>query len=98
MDDCCCIKSIMGKKLFPELQAQNAVEKLWDAIFMACRVMIDNDPVQAWQSHNEYLSRNNKLLNDSNFKSLHFTNSLGTDLVVELIEDHIWAGGAEKSW
>lgn len=84
-------------KLFPELQGRNAVEKLWDAIFMACRVTIDNDPVEDWKKHNEYLRRNNKMLNDANFKSLHFTNSLGTDLVVELIEDHIWAGGSEKA-
>ena len=86
-----------AKKLFPNLQVENGIEKLWDAIFSACRVRIDNDPVQDWVKHNEYLRRNNKILNDSNFKSLHFTNSLGTDLVVELIEDHVWAGGSEKA-
>ncbi len=86
-----------ASKLFPELQGRNAVEKLWDAIFMACRVTIDNDPVEDWKKHNEYLSRNNKMLNDANFRSLHFTNSLGTDLVVELITDHVWAGGSEKA-
>ena len=32
-----------------------------------------------------------------NFKSLHFKNNLGTDLEVELIKDHIWAGGAEAT-
>jgi len=84
-------------KLFPDMQVRNAVEKLWDAIFMACRVTIDNDPISEWKKHNAYLSRNNKILNDANFKSLHFTNSLGTDLVVELIKDHVWAGGAETA-
>src|SRR5690606_9168048 len=48
-----------AKKLFPDLQPQNAVEKLWDAIFNACRVTIDNDPVEAWVGHNQYLSRHN---------------------------------------
>ena len=86
-----------AKKLFPELQLDAAIEKLWDAIFNACRVLEGNDPVADWVEHNKYLSRNNKLLNDANFKSLHFTNSLGTDLVVELIEDHVWAGGSEKA-
>ncbi|SRR5690554_109859 len=84
-------------KLFPDLKEDEAVEKLWNAIFNACRVTLDNDPIKDWIQHNAYLSRNNKLLNDANFKSLHFTNSLGTDLVVELIEDHIWAGGSEKA-
>ena len=32
-------------------------------------------------------------LNQLNFKSLHYTNSLGTDLTVELPEDHIWEAG-----
>jgi aminopeptidase len=86
-----------AKKLFPELELDVAIEKLWDAIFNACRVGQDNDPVADWIEHNKYLSRNNKLLNDANFKSLHFTNSLGTDLVVELITDHVWAGGSEKA-
>jgi aminopeptidase len=39
----------------------------------------------------------NKVLNDYNFKSLHFLNSLGTDLVVSLVDNHIWAGGGEES-
>lgn len=38
-----------------------------------------------------------KKLNDYNFKYLHYKNSIGTDLIVELPEDHIWMGGAEKS-
>lgn len=84
-------------KLFPALEEKNAVEKLWDAIFSACRVSIDNDPVSEWDKHNAYLSRNNQLLNNANFKSLHFTNSLGTDLIVELIPEHIWAGGSEHA-
>ncbi len=84
-------------KLFPNLATDEAVEKLWSAIFAACRVTNDNDPIADWKKHNETLHKHNKILNDSNFKSLHFTNSLGTDLVVELISDHIWAGGAETA-
>ena len=86
-----------AKELFPELDPEVGVEKLWDAIFKASRVSLDSDPVQVWETHNANLARQNKLLNDHNFKSLHFKNSLGTDLVVELIEDHVWAGGAEHA-
>src|SRR5690606_12454985 len=86
-----------AKELFPELDPEVGVEKLWDAIFKASRVSLDSDPVQVWETHNANLARQNKLFNDHNFKSLHFKNSLGTDLVVELIEDHVWAGGAEHA-
>src|SRR5690606_35909119 len=86
-----------AKELFPELDPEVGVEKLWDAIFKASRVSLDSDPVQVWETHNANLARQNKLLNDHNFKSLHFKNSLGTDLVVELIEDHVWACGAEHA-
>ncbi|VEU82853.1 aminopeptidase [Acholeplasma hippikon] len=84
-------------KLFPGVETQEAVEKLWDAIFKAVRVDETTDPVENWVKHNEYLHTNNQKLNAANFKSLHFTNSLGTDLIVELIEDHIWAGGSETA-
>ncbi|NLA78898.1 MAG: aminopeptidase, partial [Erysipelothrix sp.] len=34
-------------------------------------------------------------LNDYQFDALHFTNALGTDLTVGLVENHVWAGGSE---
>ncbi|WP_026399892.1 aminopeptidase [Acholeplasma equifetale] len=82
-------------KLFPTMDVKEATEKLWDAIFKACRVDLENDPVETWKNHNQYLKTITKKLNDFNFKALKFNNSIGTDLTVELIEDHIWAGGAE---
>jgi aminopeptidase len=36
-------------------------------------------------------------LTQYNFKYLKFKNSLGTDLTVQLVEDHVWAGGGEKT-
>lgn len=82
-------------KVFPDLTVEKATEKLWDAIFDACRVYEDNDPVKDWETHNEALLGRNKLLNELNFKSLYFKNKAGTDLTVELIKDHVWAGGGE---
>jgi len=76
---------------------KNGFEKLLDAILTACRVNDDNDPVLEWQEHMDTLARHNKMLNDYNFESLHFKNSLGTDLVVQLVEGHIWSGGGEYS-
>ena len=36
-------------------------------------------------------------MNSRKFRSLHYTNSLGTDLVIGLPEGHIWLSGAERS-
>ncbi|MFA5720044.1 MAG: aminopeptidase, partial [Acholeplasmataceae bacterium] len=47
------------------------------------------------KKHNKALKTHSTLLNEYNFKQLHFKNSLGTDLVVGLVKDHIWVGGGE---
>ena len=46
-----------------------------------------------WHQHIETLARRVEKLNQLNFKTLHYTNSLGTDLTVELPEGHIWEAG-----
>ena len=86
-----------AKKIFPDASEADATEKLWDAIFNATRVYEDQDPKALWDAHNETLGSHNKVLNDYQFKHLHFKNSLGTDLIVELVKNHVWAGGQEHS-
>ena len=83
-----------AKKVFPNVSEEEAVEKLWDAIFKIVRVD-SADPVKAWEEHKNTLKKNMDFLNSKRFKSLHYKNSLGTDLVIELPEKHVWAGGAE---
>lgn len=92
-----CPNEVWAKKVFPDLPVDEAVEALWEAILKASRVTEDNDPIVEWNKHNESLSSRNKILNDYNFVSLHFKNSLGTDLEIGLVENHIWAGGGEHS-
>ncbi len=86
---------VWAKKVFPDLTDEDAVEALWDAIFQASRVTEDNDPVQAWETHNETLTKHNEILNSYQFETLHFTNSIGTDITIQLVENHVWAGGNE---
>ena len=85
-----------AKKVFPNLTEDEAVANLWDAIIKATRADQD-DPVKAWEEHSKQLHKRVEFLNNIRFKSLHFKNALGTDLVVELPEKHLWAGGSEKS-
>lgn len=79
---------VWAAKLFPELSAENAVEKLWALIFKTTRVNLDN-PVEAWHQHIDNLGRRAKWLNDMNFKTLHYTGP-GTDLEVDLPAVHSW--------
>lgn len=37
------------------------------------------------------------MLNEKQFKKLHYQNSLGTDFIVGLAQNHIWAGGADQT-
>ncbi|WP_176718863.1 aminopeptidase [Caloranaerobacter ferrireducens] len=93
-----CIVSVptkaWAKKVFPELSEDDAVEKLWDAILKAVRVDTE-DPVASWENHKNNLRKSLEFLNSNKFKLLHFKNSLGTDLKIELPENHIWLGGSD---
>lgn len=95
-----CIVSIptenWAKKIFPDCTSKDAVEKLWDAIFTVMRIKED-DPIEAWNKHVDLLHKKVKELNKHNFEYLHFKNSLGTDLKVGLVKNHIWCGGEDVS-
>ncbi len=89
--------AVWAKRVFPDLEEDEAVEALWDAILQASRVTEDNDPIQEWKEHNDRLLAHNKILNDYQFDTLHFENNLGTDITIKLVENHVWAGGGETS-
>lgn len=84
-----------AKKVFPKDTPANAVKKLWKAIFMTVRIG-RGDVVKKWKRHDRMLKKRAKVLNNYKFKALRYKNSLGTDLTVGLIKDHIWKGGSEK--
>ena len=89
-----CLVSIpivsWARKVFPELTDDEAMEKLWAAIFKAVRITENGDAVQEWRAHCDRLKSRADILNEHNFKSLHYTNSLGTDLTIEMPENHLW--------
>jgi len=88
---------IWAKKVFPNLEEEEAMKALWNAILSASRVTEDTDPIEEWNEHNKRILAHNTILNNYRFDTLHFKNSLGTDLCIKLVEDHIWAGGAEHT-
>lgn len=82
-----------AKKVFPDCSEEEAMEKLWDAILTSVRVTGDGKAVQRWQEHLDTLQIRIDKLNALRLESLHYTNSLGTDLTIRLPEDHLWGGG-----
>jgi aminopeptidase len=77
--------------VFPDLPRDEAVARLWDAIFAASRVD-QADPLAAWEQHDANLHARADRLNEKRFSALHFRGP-GTDLRVGLADDHLWLGG-----
>lgn len=82
-------------KVFPELPVEQAVDRLWEAIFTAVRLHAD-DPVQAWQEHHSNLLSKVEVLNSKRLAKLHYT-APGTDLTIELPPKHLWVGAGSTS-
>jgi len=84
-----------AQKIFPDKSKEDAIESLWEAIVKIVRVDQD-DPVAAWEAHNETLRIAREILNKRNYQKLVFT-APGTNLEIELPEGHIWKGGSAES-
>ncbi len=96
-----CIASVpipsWAKRVFPDVSEEEAMAKLWDAILYTVRINGDGKSVERWQQHIAMLARRKEKLNQMHLCSLHYTNSLGTDLVVQLPEGHVWEAGDDVS-
>lgn len=84
-----------AQKIFPDKTKEEAIESLWDAIVKIVRVD-QEDPVAAWDAHNETLRTAREILNEKNYKKLVFK-APGTELEMELPEGHIWKGGSAQT-
>ena len=82
-------------RVFPEAPAQEQVDRLWDAIFRACRVDRP-DPREAWRRHIEALESRREYLNERAYTALRYT-APGTDLTVGLPAGHVWKGGIDHN-
>ena len=94
-----CIAAVPGKKwankIFPGMNTEQAMEKLWEAILDCSRVT--DDPIAEWDEHNNNLAMRCKFLNDYRFDRLEYKSSNGTDFVVGLNEKGIFCGGGETT-
>jgi aminopeptidase len=77
--------------------AEDAVERLWDAVYAACRVTGDGKAVERWAEHVAAQKKLVAKLNEYAFTTLHYRSGLGTDLTVGLPENHFWTGASEMA-
>ncbi len=85
-----------AKAVFPGLPEDEAVARLWEAIFKTVRVG-EGDALAAWQAHRRSFEKRIAWLNAQNFTALHYKNALGTDITVGLPENVRWAGGGSAA-
>ncbi len=82
-----------ANKVFPDMSDKEAYEALWNAIFKVTRCD-QEDPLHAWDLHHQSFEERIKVLNEKKIKSLHYKNSLGTDLKIGMNNGYLFEGGA----
>jgi aminopeptidase len=87
-----CATASWAKSVFPHLPEAEATRKLWAAIFSCARADLA-DPVQAWVEHSANLRARTDFLNGRRYSALKYRGP-GTDLVIGLVDGHVWKGGA----
>jgi aminopeptidase len=94
-----CIIGVPGKawakKVFPNLDEEEAINALWDAILATARVD-DADPVENWNKHNKFLHDQAEKLEKLDLRKLIYHSKNGTDFEVELIPHCLWGSASEK--
>ena len=83
-----------AKKVFPNVNDEEAVDMLWNAILKSTKSDTENS-IETWRNHLNILKEKMDYLNNKQFEKVVITNSLGTNLTVKLPKNHIWASGKD---
>lgn len=84
-----------AKELFPN--SKTPLEEFWETLSKMCMLDKEN-PIDEW---NELLNRERNITNKLNklkIKKLHYQNSLGTNLTVELSSKALWKSASSGKW
>lgn len=82
-----------ARKVFPNLNDEDAFNALEDAIIKCTR--LENNPIENWNNHINYLLDKSTKMNNYNFKELVLKSDNGTDLTIELQPNHDWLSARE---
>ena len=75
-------------KIFPDLPAEEAEKKLWQAIFETTRA-VESDPVAAWEEHIKSMRKRATYMQAKKFTALHYKSDK-TDFTLGLPNGHKW--------
>ena len=81
-----------AKKCFPALPEEEAMERLFAAVFKTVRIDEGNDAVAAWKAHTDRITAKSDWLNAQHFSRLEYHSQNGTDFTVDLIPGASWEG------
>lgn len=90
-----CIAAFPNEYWAKSIYAEDdlAYNKLFNAIMKMC--MVDTkDPIASWEEHLAIATERSTKLNNLKIKKLHYTNSLGTDLTIELPNNYYFQSAA----
>ncbi len=88
-----CPTRAWAARVYPELDEEEALEKLWESVFSISRVD-ENDPIENWKEHSQNLKNRIEKLQAKDIVRFHYTSSNGTDLWVDLPEGYRFEGGS----
>ena len=81
--------------VYPDLEPQAALDKLWEQIVHICR-LDEDDPVAAWRERSRSLDGVAERLSERHFDAIHLEGP-GTDLTVGLLPTSHWNGGGDET-
>jgi aminopeptidase len=90
-----CPTKTWAKLVHPDLEAEAALEKLWEQVVHICR-LDEDEPEEAWGERNKALKGAAERLTERHFDAIHFEGP-GTDLTIGLLPRSRWIGGAEET-
>jgi aminopeptidase len=92
-----------ANQIFPELEADAAMGKLWNLIFQVCRVDAD-DPVAAWDAHDRTLNQVVDFLAQHDVQELHFLDATPgpdgqprTQLTIGMTDQPRWIAASSQT-
>ncbi len=81
--------------VYPDLEPQAALDKLWDQVVHICR-LDEDDPEAAWRERSSVLKGVAQRLTELHFDAIHLEGP-GTDLTVGLLPTSRWIGGGDAT-
>jgi aminopeptidase len=80
-----------AEAVYPEVDADEALERLWEAVVRICRLDTD-DPTASWTERVEELKSNAARLTERHFDAMRL-HGPGTDLTIGLLRSSAWEAG-----